>query len=574
MGWNSWDCFGTTVTEAQVRENAKYMADHLSAFGWQYIVVDIQWYEPAAEGHRYREGAPLELDEWGRLLPAQNRFVSARAGAGFKPLTDYVHGLGLKFGLHLLRGIPRCAVEKNLPVKGTSVRARDIADPANACPWNPDMFGVDLSKPGAQAYYDSVFELFSRWGVDYVKLDDISRPYHRHEAEIEAVRRAIDKSGRAMVLSLSPGATALSAAEHAKRHANLWRISDDFWDNWDLVYDQFALLDDWNPHRGVGYWPDADMLPFGVLDLGRRNSRLTADEQRTVMSLWCIARSPLMHGGDMTKMDRSTLGLLNNPEVIAVNQYSLNNRPLTLARGSKTEGLLAWVADVPDQQDKYVALFNTRDEIPLRPEQAAFAAKLDARSAPVSIDVDVSGCEKLFLVVDDGRGRNAGHPFVVWGEPRLVSESGAVTPLSSLTWTRATSRWGEVFVNRTPRRKGLTLGGKVLSHGLGVHIKSVLSYELSPGARRFQCLCGFEDSEPAAQDERNPKVRVRVLVFALNAPPSTGQVRAALKPEDLGWSGSIKVRDLWNRADLGVFDGEFAPLIPFHGAGLYKVTRV
>jgi alpha-galactosidase len=362
MGWNSWDAFGTAITEAQAKQEADFMAANLLPHGWRILTVDIQWYEPQASGHDYRPDAELAMDEWGRLLPAPNRFPSAGGGAGFSPLARYVHGLGLQFGIHMMRGIPRLAVARNLPVKGTSVHAADIANPASVCAWNPDMFGVDMEKPGAQAYYDSVFELVASWGVDFVKVDDISRPYHEHEREIEAIRRAIDRTGRKVVLSLSPGETALTAADHVKRHANMWRISDDFWDDWPALREQFGRLARWNPHRGEGHWPDADMLPLGVLDLGRRRTRFTPDEQRTLMTLWSIARSPLVHGGDLTKTDEATLALLTNDEVIAVDQRSEGNRPLF-----EREGFVAWTASVPGSADRYLALFNARDRVPVDP---------------------------------------------------------------------------------------------------------------------------------------------------------------------------------------------------------------
>jgi alpha-galactosidase len=371
MGWNSWDAFGTAITEAQVKEQADFMAAQLLPHGWRILTVDIQWYEPGASGHEYRADAPLVMDEWGRLLPAPNRFPSAAGGAGFAPLADYLHAKGLQFGIHLMRGVPRLAVARRLPVKGTSVSAADIADRTSLCPWNPDMYGVDAGKPGAQAYYDSVFELIAAWGVDFVKVDDISRPYHEHEREIEAIRRAIDRTGRPIVLSLSPGETALTAADHVKRHANMWRISDDFWDSWPALLEQFGRLRRWSPHLGPGHWPDADMLPLGVLDLGRRKTRFTPDEQRTLMTLWSIARSPLVHGGDMTKTDAATLELLTNDEVIAVDQRSEGNRPLL-----DKDGLVAWTAGVKDSHDRYVALFNTRDRSPLE-------APADPRGAPI-----------------------------------------------------------------------------------------------------------------------------------------------------------------------------------------------
>ena len=131
MGWNSWDCWGAAVTEEIVRANAEYMASHLREFGWEYIVVDIQWYEPGAASHAYHPFADLKMDEYSRLLPAVNRFPSAADGKGFAPLAEYVHGLGLKFGIHIMRGIPRQAVSGNTAILGSDKRARDIADPSS-----------------------------------------------------------------------------------------------------------------------------------------------------------------------------------------------------------------------------------------------------------------------------------------------------------------------------------------------------------------------------------------------------------------------------------------------------------
>lgn len=359
MGWNSWDCFATTVTEAQTKANTDVMASQLERYGWKYIVVDIQWYEPKAASFEYRKDAKLTMDQWGRLLPAPNRFPSAANGAGFKALADYVHSKGLKFGLHIMRGIPRQAVAENLPIKGTPYLAADIADKSDTCAWNPDMYGVDMSKPGAQAYYDSVYELFASWGVDFIKCDDLSRPYHK--PEVEAIRHAIDKTGRAIVFSTSPGATPLAEGAHVESHANMWRIRDDFWDAWGPLHEQFQLLADWTPFRGPGHFPDADMLPLGAIRQVGSNAknpphtRFTPDEQLTMMSLWAIARSPLIMGGDLTKLDAFTLGLLTNPEMIAVNQVSTGNRQI-----SRKDDLIVWAAGVPGSRDRYVGLFNAQ----------------------------------------------------------------------------------------------------------------------------------------------------------------------------------------------------------------------
>jgi len=358
MGWNSWDCFGATVNEAQTKANADYMAEKLASHGWQYIVVDIQWYEPQAKGFSYRKNARLEMDEYGRLLPAPNRFPTAASGAGFKPLADYVHAKGLKFGIHLLRGIPRQAFESNTPILGTVYHAADIADKNHPCKWNPDMWGVDMSHPGAQEYYNSVFQLIASWDVDFVKVDDLSRPYNEHKPEIEAIRQAIDRTGRPIVLSTSPGETLLSDADHVAAHANMWRISDDFWDSWKLLKPQFERCKNWVPYTGPGHWPDADMLPFGHVRATQKSSwtHFTHDEQYTVMTLWSISRSPLMIGANLPDNDDFTLSLLTNDEVIAVDQHSLGGHQL-----SRNDDLIGWISDVPESRDKYLALFNASD---------------------------------------------------------------------------------------------------------------------------------------------------------------------------------------------------------------------
>lgn len=355
MGWNSWDCYGAGVWESNVIANADYMVQHLKPHGWDIITIDIQWYEPLARTDQYRRGAVLELDANGRLVPATNRFPMTAATRSFKPIADYLHAKGLRFGLHLMRGIPRQAVANKLPVLGTAYTAADIAKTNSICSWNGDMYGVDMTKPGAQEYYDSVFALMASWDLDYVKVDDLSSPYHRDE--IEAIRKAIDRSGRNIVLSTSPGATPVNQGPHVQTNANLWRISNDFWDNWPALYSQFARLNNWTPFRGPGHWPDADMLPLGNIRAWQTRddwTRFTKDEQYTLMSLWCIARSPLIMGGNMPRNDDFTLSLLTNDEVLAVNQNSENNRQVF-----NTNNLVAWVADVPGSKTKYLALFNT-----------------------------------------------------------------------------------------------------------------------------------------------------------------------------------------------------------------------
>jgi hypothetical protein len=357
MGWNSWNSFATTINEAQALETARIMAEKLLPFGYDIFTIDIQWYEPGASSYTYSSNPQPTLDDYGRLIPAPNRFPSSAGGKGFAPLAAKVHKLGLKFGIHLMRGIPRLAVQRNLRVFGTKYRARDIADTTSTCPWNPDMYGVDMRKPGAQAYYDSVFALYASWGVDFVKMDDMSRPYDAHAPEIEAAHEAIVATGRPIVLSLSPGETPVPRADHVRRHAQMWRISDDFWDEWPLLEAQFTRLENWNSHRRPGGWPDADMLPLGRLALGERDTKFTPAEQRTLMTLWSIARSPLIMGGDLRHLDAPTLALLTNPEVLAVNQASTDNQPHFVE-----DGMRVWTARSVKGVGRYLALFNTTDK--------------------------------------------------------------------------------------------------------------------------------------------------------------------------------------------------------------------
>ena len=356
MGWNSWNSFATTITEAQALETAQIMRERLLPAGYSLFTVDHQWYDPHATGYTYNDDIKTVIDGYGRFHPDPVRFPSSAGGRGFAGLASRIHALGLRFGLHLMRGIPREAVRRNLPILGTPYHARDIADTGSTCSWNIDMYGVDMRKPGAQAYYDGVFAQFARWGVDFVKMDDMTRPYDAHAPEIAAAGEAIRRCGRAITLSLSPGETPVVRGADVRRHAQMWRISDDFWDEWRLLEAQFVRLENWQPFAGPGGWPDADMLPLGRLALGKRDTRFTPAEQCTLMSLWSIARSPLIMGGDLRHLDAPTLALLTNPEVIAVNQRSVGNRPLFLE-----DGIKVWTADA-DGGDRYLALFNMRDD--------------------------------------------------------------------------------------------------------------------------------------------------------------------------------------------------------------------
>ncbi|UWZ82555.1 glycoside hydrolase family 27 protein [Occallatibacter riparius] len=375
MGWNSWDAYGLTIDEAQFRDNVKVLAGMKQA-GWQYAVIDEGWYmrDPFAAT---TEKQQYLYDPNGLLLPVEARFPSSANDAGFKPLSDWVHSLGLKFGIHVMRGIPKEVVDHNLPIAGSSFHAPDAADRDATCPWNDANYGVADNAAG-QAYYDSMLKRYADWGVDYIKIDCISdHPYR--PTEIRQVAEAIRKSGRPMVLSLSPGPTNLSHADEVAKYANMWRITDDHWDVWMAknkgqgsefpfgLKEEFDRIAAWNKHVKPGTWPDPDMLPEGNLGphpgLGEaRQSHYTQDEQRTEFTLWAISRSPLIFGGNLTKLDDFTRSLMTNKEVMDINQHATVSGPALMPMNEGRPDLQwrAWYAKSGGKT--YAAVFNLADE--------------------------------------------------------------------------------------------------------------------------------------------------------------------------------------------------------------------
>ncbi len=359
MGWNSWDCYGPTVTESEVIANAVYMNQHLKAYGWEYVVVDIRWYVENTKSGGYNQYDPIYvLDQYGRYIPATNKFPSATNGQGFKSLADQVHAMGLKFGIHMMRGIPKDAVNRKLPIKGTNgITADQIYSTANLCTWLGDNYSVDASKPGAQEYYDSLFEMYAEWGVDFIKIDDLSAPTY-HKDEVNLIRNAIDRCGRPIVFSTSPGETPVDYALHVSNNANMWRMVNDVWDSWWHLNHLFDVSSKWYNYISPGTWPDCDMIPLGRLAIrgevgSDRYTNLTIDEQYSLMTFFSIFKSPLMFGGDLPSNDDFTLSLLTNNEVLKMHSESSDVQLLF-----KTTNQMA-IKSVNQYTDEvYLAMFN------------------------------------------------------------------------------------------------------------------------------------------------------------------------------------------------------------------------
>jgi hypothetical protein len=390
MGWNSYDSYGALVTEEQFRANVDYLAEHLKPHGYEYAVLDYCWSYPYRPNggtgsetlnQRFDDAdksfkPTLAIDDNGRLIPDRSRFPSAYDDqgnfVGLNKLVDYVHNKGLKFGLHIMRGIPRQAVAADSQILGSDSKASQVANTDSKCAWLNHMYGLKTADgqptgeltEGGQAYYNSIVKLYAGWGVDFIKADDMLRDFSKpgrsyYGGEINGVRRAIDASGRPIIYSLSPGAAPLAHADELAKTANMWRMLDDMWDNWREVNLVFDVARNWAPHRAAGHWPDADIIPLGTFvraPVGRpRNTRLSPDEQRTVMTLWSIVRSPLILGGDLPSLekDSATLALLTNDAVLDIDQHSMKNRQVSL-----TSEAAVWTAEKSDGSKVYVALFN------------------------------------------------------------------------------------------------------------------------------------------------------------------------------------------------------------------------
>lgn len=481
MGWNSWDCYYSSVNEKITMQNAQAMVDQdLVRHGWEYVVVDIRWYanHPSKGAGWYNQdnnglSADCVLDEYGRYLPSPKRFPSCMVNGkneGFKAMADSLHKMGLKFGIHIMRGMPKYIVghESQYKLKGSEQTAWNqvYTNTTAECTWLKDNLTVRNNEYG-QLYYNSIIDLYAQWGVDFIKVDDISRPFHTDE--IKMLRNAIDQCGRPIILSLSPGKTQYQYAEACHENANMWRMMDDLWDSWSAVDAVFNEAHEWSKYHQVGNYADCDMLPLGqiamtVADQGYcsqdngRWTNLSHNEQYTMMTLWGICHSPLFFGGEMTKNDAFTLSLLNNEEYHRMHKYGVDAHQLY---NDEDNGQVAWVSTDPETGNKYVALFqrdNTRwivgNKALYKSETVAYTTDGHA----VNVDIEwPAGSKTLVLVVDDA-GDNYNYDHGDWINPTLVLSDGTEVALTGQYKTR---QYTKSYFNRVYENKNVDNGGKM-----------------------------------------------------------------------------------------------------------------
>jgi hypothetical protein len=431
------------------------------------------------------------------------------------------------------------------------------------------MYTIVAERDGAQAYYNSIFKMYATWGLDFVKVDDLSVPYHFKE--IEMIRKAIDNSGRQIVLSTSPGETPIQNAKHVESHANMWRIVGDFWDNWPQLKEHFAVCNKWSSYIGTGHFPDADMLPLGRIGIraergDNRMCALTKDEQITMMSLFAIFRSPLMFGGDLPSNDDFTLSILTNRDVLNVNQHSTNNKQLF-----NKNDLVAWTADDLKTGDKFLALFNATDQAKVYANNALWKSESITKNSPnqsVNIDIDIRGAKKLYLVTTDNGEEFQKHNSD-WIEPVLIGKD--TLKLSDLKWEKAPSGRQRPIINKSVNNKPLIVNNKEFANGISTNTSSVIVYSLPEGYVRFKAKAGLDNESVMPGVEGS---NVRFLVFTQDPigpiPPESTNI--SVKFDQLGLKGTVTITDLWSHKTVGDFTNDFSPVINRHGSGLYRLS--
>lgn len=379
LGWNSFDSYGVYLHEKAALANLEAMGEHLAPYGYEYFVIDNGWFgeyvlKPGTLYPLEKHASDVRINEFGHVIASKTYFPG-----GLKPIIDRCHELGLKFGIHMMRGIPRKAYDQNLPIKGTPYRARDIADtnPKNNCTWCLYNYGVDMTKPGAQEWYDGLIQHLADMGVDMIKYDDIV-PF---PAEVEAVAKAIAKTGKPILLSLSPGGQVDPAAIKSFQMAHMLRVTKDVWDEAHYLDECFDAWGKWTGKQADNFWIDMDMVPFGQLLMMspeievagddneaavrlagkgyRRWQQFSQDQMFTFITLRALSASPLMIGGDLPTLDGFSLRLLTDPDMLACNQNGVMGKLV-----SAQDGIEVWMTPEKRRPDKgWIGVFNRTDVV-------------------------------------------------------------------------------------------------------------------------------------------------------------------------------------------------------------------
>ncbi len=359
LGWSSWSFLRKEPTADKIKAQARAMRDSgLQKLGYTYVNVDDFWYQcPGPEGPN--------VDSHGRWVTDPSRFPPERDGNGIKVVADYVHGMGMKFGIYVTPGISSQAVRKKSSIEGTQYTAAQIAHSSlKESNYNcKGMVRIDYGKPGAQEFIDSWVRMLSGWGVDYIKIDGMR---NSNAPDIEAWAKAIRKSGRPIVLDVTQGSFTAALAPTLMKYADQWEFAPDIecyrcekggssypLTSWKDVSNRFDYVAEWQPYAGSGRFNDYDSIEIG----NGRNNGITPVERQTQLSLWALAAAPFILGVDLTNLDREDLQrYLQNTAILAVDQDSI------AAKRVANKGRGQVFAKVEGNGDAIVGFFNTGEQ--------------------------------------------------------------------------------------------------------------------------------------------------------------------------------------------------------------------
>ena len=380
MGWSSWSYIRHDPTAADIEAQAAAMkSSGLASVGYDYVNIDDFWYGcPGSQGP--------DVDQYGRWATDAGAFPPSATGEnGIAVVADYVHSLGLKFGLYVTPGISDQAVAQNTPIEGTSYTADEIANGASEGNYNcGGMQGIDYSKPGAQDFINSWADEFASWGIDYLKLDGVG---DTDIGDVQAWSSALQQTARPIHLELSNSLDPANASTWSQ-YSNGWRTGGDIecycgangssypLTDWGSVSSRFDQVAAWQPYGGPGGYNDYDSLEIG----NGSNDGLTPDERQTQMSLWALGSSPLLLGTDLTHLDPTDLAYLKNTAVIAVDQDGIDASRVV---NTSTQQVFA---KTEKNGDVIVGLFNESNE-PEAVSTSAAAVGLHA-GAGTYLDLD------------------------------------------------------------------------------------------------------------------------------------------------------------------------------------------
>lgn len=324
LGWTSWSFIRKDPSAEKIEAQAHALVESgLAKFGYKFVNIDDFWYKVTSNG----EGPAV--DSYGRWVPDPSRFPDHGNTNGIKAVVNYVHSLGLKFGIYITPGISMQAVIRNTPIEGTPYTAGQIADTSiKESNYNcGGMVAIDFKKRGAQEYINSWAAMFANWGIDFIKLDGVSNGDTNY---VKAWSKALEKIRRLIVLDITQGTYTQVIAPVLMKYADQWEYAPDIecyscdektgssfpLTQWKNVASRFLYATVWQRYSMRGGYNDYDAIEVG----NGSNTGLTPDERQTQLSLWALESAPLLIGADLTHLDFGDKELLENTEMLAVDQ--------------------------------------------------------------------------------------------------------------------------------------------------------------------------------------------------------------------------------------------------------------